>query len=240
MSGRKPVLIDWRWVGVTLAVLLAFDVTDIAFYAGHVLSLHGLAPEWLQTRLFDMNREFGLVEDIEYGKSVLCALAMALCARRSREGLFVALAALHVWLAADNAMALHEHIGGVLGERLLGGATLGLERPADLAQVVFFATVGLTLIALFAVLLRRAQQPLARTGAILLVSAASPGLFGVFVDAFRATPAAIPLSETALIMLEDGGETVMLSLATALCIGCLRHSRTWAPLRVIEPAVVRA
>ncbi|TAL37653.1 MAG: hypothetical protein EPN98_02575 [Phenylobacterium sp.] len=240
MSGRKPVLIEWRWVGFALAVLLAFDVTDIAFYAGHVLSLHGLAPGWLQTKLFDINREFGLVEDLEYGKSLVCAVAMGLCARRRREIVFVALAALHIWLAADNAMALHERIGRVLGERLLGGATLGLERPADLAQVVFFGTIGLMLIALFAVLLRRAPPPLARTGVILLAAAASPGLFGVFVDAFRATPAAVPLSETALIILEDGGETVMLSLATALCIGCLRHSRTWGRSRVAEPAGVRA
>lgn len=74
---------------------------------------------------------------------------------------------------------------------------------------------------------------------ILLAAAASPGIFGVSVDAFRATPAAVPLSETALIILEDGGETVMLSLATALCIGCLRHSRTWGPSRVAEPAGVR-
>lgn len=240
MSGRKPVLIDWRWVVVALAVLLAFDVTDIALYAAHVLSLHGLAPEWLQTRFFDMNREFGLVEDLEYAKSVLCAVAMTLCAQRSREGLFAALAALHIWLAADNAMALHERIGGVLGERLLGGATLGLERPTDLAQVVFFGTVGLALIALFAVLLRRVPKPLRRTGVILVAAAASPGFFGVFVDSFRATPAAVPLSETALIMLEDGGETVMLSLATALCIGCLRHSRTWSRSWVAEAASVRA
>ena len=63
---------------------------------------------------------------------------------------------------------------------------------------------------------------------------------GVFVDSFRATPAAVPLSETALIMLEDGGETVMLSLATALCIGCLRHSRTWSRPWVAEAASVRA
>jgi hypothetical protein len=234
------ILVDWRWAGALLALLLAIDLTEAAFYVGHILALHGQAPGWLQTPLFDMNREFGLLEDLEYGKSLICAAAMALCLRRSGETVFAALAVLHVWLTLDNAMALHEQIGVYVGDHLLRGDGLGLARATDMGQLLYHSVFGLGLVALFGVLLRRTRPGFVRTGLVLAAAAVSPGLFGVFVDAFQATPLAEPLSFTLLVVLEDGGETAMLSLSVALCIGCLRHSRAWASARADQPVTLSA
>lgn len=220
-----------------LAFLLALDLADAVLHVGHILALRGEAPGWLQTPLFNMNREFGLGEDLEYLKSLACAAALAVCARRAREPVFVALATLHVWLALDNSLALHERLGVSIGEHVLRGQSLGLARPTDMGQLLYYSAFGLALLALFAVLLRRTRPDFVRTGIVLAVAAASPGLFGVFVDAFQATPMARPLSHTLLVVLEDGGETVMLSLAVALCVGCLRHSRTWPAPRAVQPAL---
>lgn len=225
------ILVGWRWAGAALALLLAFDMADAALYVAHILSLHGKAPEWLRNPLFNMNREFGLGESVEYLKSLGCAGALAVCARRAGEPVFAVLAALHAWLALDNALALHEQLGVSIGEHILRGEALGLARPTDMGQLLYYTAFGLALLALFALLLRRTGPTFAGTGLVLALAAASPGLFGVFVDAFQATPVAQPLSHTLLVVLEDGGETVMLSLAAALSIGCLRHSRTWPALR---------
>ena len=79
------ILVGWRWAGAALALLLAFDMADAALYVAHILSLHGKAPEWLRNPLFNMNREFGLGESVEYLKSLGCAGALAVCARRAGE-----------------------------------------------------------------------------------------------------------------------------------------------------------
>jgi hypothetical protein len=231
------LLLNWRWAGAVLASLLALDLADAAFYLGHILSLRGQAPGWLQTPLFDMNREFGLGEDLEYLKSLACAAAMTVCWRRAREAAFAVLAALHVWLALDNSLALHEQLGVVIGEHVLRGESLGLARPTDMGQLLYYSVFGLCLVALFALLLRHTRPSFVQTALILALAAASPGLFGVFVDAFQATRLADALSYTLLVVLEDGGETVMLSLCAALSVGCLRHSRTWPAPRRAQPAL---
>ena len=55
---------------------------------------------------------------------------------------------------------------------------------------------------------------------LLAAAAFLPGLFGVLVDALHASPVPLPLGEAVVVLLEEGGETTMLSLNCALAVGC--------------------
>lgn len=227
MSGRFNLQVAWAWAGVVLALLLVWDLAEAGLYVGHILAQHGRAPAWLQNPIFNMNREFGLGEGVEYAKALTTVTALAICARRGGGGIFVLLAALHTWLGFDNALALHERIGALVGRSLLGGESLGLARSADLGQFLYLLAFGIALIGAFRLALRHTSRFLAPTALTLVVATMTPGLFGVFADVFQATPMAEPLSHTMLVLIEDGGETVALSLIAALSIGCLVRSATW-------------
>jgi len=234
MAGDRGLLLAWRATFATLLVLLALDALNVGLYVAHSLALRDNLDHWVRSTFFDINIEFALGEDIEYVKSLAAAFALAICARRSGEMVFSLTSSLHLWLALDNALKLHENLGVSIAHYLLHDGSLGLARPTDAGELMFFGLLGVMLMVVFALALRRTSEAYAPTGLLLVAAAVSPGLTGVFVDGFHALPIARDLSVALLVLIEDGGETVMLSVACALSIGCMIDSRSWvraAPLR---------
>lgn len=222
MDGRTGLQfqIHWPALQLVLGVLLLGDAVDAALFIGHLLAHQDAGPRWLRHPTFNMNREFGVGESFEYVKSAATAVALVLCARVRRAGIFAILAGVHLWFLLDNAFALHEWIGGVLGKRVLLERSFGLERPTDAGQVLFGAGLGVLLLVAFAYAIGRERPALRATAVLLAAAALLPGVFGVLVDAAHATALRDLLGDPVLILAEDGGETAALSLNCALAVGC--------------------
>jgi hypothetical protein len=110
---------------------------------------------------------------------------------------------------------------------VLDGLTLGLDRPRDLGELICFGVLGGGFLGLLA-LTWRSASPLARQTAVILSAAvAGAAVFGVGVDAVHSSPWANGLDEL-LAEVEDGGESVMISLGCALALGCLAAARVTA------------
>jgi hypothetical protein len=239
MVSFTGLTLAWRVVFAALVVFLALDALDVGLYIAHSLALRDHLDGWARSPFLNMNREFGFGEDLEYLKSSISAAALAVCARRSGEMIFSVLSGLHVWMVLDNALKLHENLGVTIAHYLLGGGSLGLARPTDAGELIFFGLLGLSLLALFTVALRRTQPAFQPTGLLLAAAALSPGATGVFVDGFHALPIARDLSISMLVIIEDGGETAMISVACALALGCLAHSRTWPAAARVQAGPAR-
>jgi hypothetical protein len=205
----------WVFLG-----LLPVDFALVFLDALHLQALAGHAPGWLRKDIFGMHLELGLAESFEYLKSAATALAIGMLARRERATILWVLCALNVWMVLDNAFALHERVGQRLARHVLGGLTLGLDRPRDLGELICFGLAGGGFLGLLA-LTWRSASPLARqTTLVLSIAVAGAAFFGVGVDAIHSSPWATGLDEL-MAEVEDGGESLMISLGCALAFGCL-------------------
>jgi len=213
-------LLSWRHLLAAVLVLGALDLILIGLFVGHALAVkHGWQTP-IRSPYFNINRDGGLAEWFEYAKSATAALTLIGCSRAKASQAFLALAGLHVWIAADNSLRLHEQVGGMLGEALIGGDVAGLIPASDAGQVVFHALVLATASTFLWLTARRETRFLWPTYGVLFLAAISPGFFGVLVDAFHASSLSAGIGRGVLILVEDGGETIMLSIACALSIAC--------------------
>lgn len=213
----------WVFLG-----LLPIDAAFLALNAIHLQALDGNAPAWLQNSVFSIHLELGLSEGAEYLQSALTALVVGLMARRLRAPILWVLCALNAWMALDNALALHERMGWRLGRNVFDGMTLGLNRPEDLGELIAFALIGTGFLILLALTWRTASPRARRIAAILSTAVAAAAFFGVGVDAFHSSPWARDF-ETLAATVEDGGESLMLSLGCALAVGCYAAGRPRRP-----------
>lgn len=224
MDGRIDRLLDIRLALWAFLALAPIDLALVELDTLHLQALAGHAPAWLRNDIFGMHLELGLAEGFEYLKSAATALAVGLLARRQRAPLLWVICALNAWMVLDNAFALHERIGQRLGRDVLGGLTLGLNRPRDLGELIAFGMMGFGFLALLALAWRGAAPLARRTAVVLLAAVAGASVFGIGVDALHATPWGAPM-EDLLADVEDGGESLMLSLGLALALGCLAAGR---------------
>ncbi len=227
----RPRLSTRHVLGAALA-LGVLDLVFIGLFIAHALAVkHGWQTP-LSSSYFNINRDGGLAEWFEYAKSATAALALIACARAADSRAFRVLAGLHVWIAADNSLRLHEQLGGLIGEALFRGDVLGLIPARDAGQVIFHGLVLATASAFLWLTARREPRRLWPTLGVLFLATIAAGFFGVVVDAYHASSLSEGVSGWVLILVEDGGETIMLSLACAVSIGCwfALRQRPAAPL----------
>jgi hypothetical protein len=200
-----------------LALLLVFDLT---FVCGHIW----LAPfheKW------NIEADNGYAEKLQYLKWLAaCILLLALALRR-RAAIYLAWAAIFLYFLIDDAMSIHERIGGWLTTEL------GLDRlqevyigwfPGFFLRAQDFGELILALLvaAAIAVLLVLSWPPhaAARERTVMKRLVAWLGLFAFFavgVDLLHimtldpVTWASTPAGE-ALAVIEDGGEMISASL----------------------------
>lgn len=214
---RTPALNRAALIGV-LAVLLASDAMMMILHVAYARTVRHLpTPLLLYDPRFSLSHDGGVAESVEYAKSVVTVLALFLCARRERANLFLTLAGVHLWLLLDNALRIHERAGAVAGRLVAPDGAFTLA-SRDLGQPIAFAAIGCGL----AVMLGRAWPPpqaeQRRIGGIMALAAASIAIFAVAVDALHASLLGARMGDVFWTLLEDGGETVVLSLNCALAL----------------------
>jgi hypothetical protein len=200
--GRVAYLPYDRTAVVLLAMLLAIDT---ALILGDILHRHAV----LADERFSVSRERGFGEMFEYTKLAVTAAVLAWSATRLRSWAIFFWAALFAYLLIDNAFAVHELMGEVIGGRL-PLPRVGNVRPADFGELVFLGAVGAVAALGIAAILRwaclRARRLTWMLGAGLLALAG----FGVGVDLVHRLVSGTWLEPTAAVV-EDGGELIVTS-----------------------------
>jgi len=201
-----------------LPVLLISDTVMMALHVAYARSVgHLPTPLLLHDPRFSLSHDGGVAESIEYAKSAVTVVALILCARRERATLFFALAGVHLWLLVDNLLRIHERAGALAGQLVAPDGALTMA-SRDVGQPVAFAVIGCGL----AFLLLRGWPPpepaQRRVGAVMILAAASIAIFAVGIDALHASALGPYFGDVFWTLIEDGGETVVLSLNCALAV----------------------
>lgn len=191
-------------------------LVDIALITAHLMRAYTGTPE---SAAFDLGLDRGYGEFLQYAKCVWAILLLGMLFARIRSAVFVVWAVVFAYLAVDDALQVHERVGGAIRSRIPGEP----ESAQHLGELGFFVLIGMLVVGVV-LLLHRRTPPFARSvSTTLLALLAALAFCGVVFDAIGAlflqgTAWSIPLT-----VLEDGGETlvmtavVVLLFAVALC-----------------------
>lgn len=210
----------YRPIDTARTVLLLFVAADLAFIFLHVLYVE---TSWLSGRPFSLEADNGLPEAYQYVKQFWVALCMALMFRRVRQAVYIGWMFVFSFLLLDDAFQIHEHIGGLLGERYALPVAFGL-RPDDIGELLFAACIGgvTTLLIGFGYWRGDADaRIISRDMAIMVVLLAA---LGVGLDILHViTYFKAPLLAQFLLIFEDGGEMMVVSCMVAYMVNALNH-----------------
>jgi hypothetical protein len=207
--------LDTAW---TLLLLLV--AADLAFIVLHVLYVE---TSLLRGRPFSLEADNGLPEAFQYVKQFWVALCMAAMFRRVREVVYIGWAVVFAFLLLDDAFQFHEHIGKWLGEQYSLPTVSGL-RQDDIGELLFAGFIGgiTTLLIGFGYWRGNADARIISRDMVLMVIVLA-GL-GVGVDILHViTYFKAPLLAQFLLILEDGGEMLVVSAMVAYMVNVLNH-----------------
>jgi hypothetical protein len=217
-----------------LAVLLTVDVALVALHLGHFWY------EWYGTGVrseqFRLDVEGGYAEWWEGAKGLLCVLLLAAAWSHSRVHALAALAVVFGIGTLDNLLGLHERAGAHLSVLLAPTAAIFPRAPAAFGEVAYLLAEALVIVVVLFLGFRRTlpalrPAPLAMVALIILL-----GGFGIGVDIL--TTALIgghPIASRAVLMLEESGELMVLSVATAYAAALHWQARGQRPRSVAAP-----
>lgn len=212
---------------VLIAMMLAFSVVIVLH------TLHYFAPKLdLDTgrplvRMMSLNEEWGYGEIYAH---LLCLIFVAVMIRhyaRTRQRIYVALAAIFALILIDDSLQIHERIGRFLMSMT---ALASIPQPAiDIGQIAAFGILGVLVLAILCYGFRHSGGESARVGALLIFILCGLGFFAVMVDPLHdALEHRFAGAHLLLTVAEDGGEILMLivACAVAFAVGRGRHGRT--------------
>lgn len=212
--------------------LLLLVAADLAFVFCHVVYVE---TNLLRGRAFSLEADGGLPEGFQYVKQFWIAAIMFMTARRTRLFVYLSWGAVFLFLLLDDALQLHEQAGLWLSQRYALPQISAL-RPEDLGELLFAAAVGAAMLVLVGpAVLRKggAARSVSRDLIILIVLLA---VLGVLVDMlhviayFKGS-----LAAQFLLIIEDGGEMVVISAIAAYAFDLALYDRPrfdlWSTLR---------
>jgi hypothetical protein len=207
--------LDTAWT-----LLLLLIAADLAFIVLHVLYVE---TSLLRGRPFSLEADNGLPEAFQYVKQFWVALCMAAMFRRVREVVYIGWALVFTFLLLDDAFQFHEHIGQWLGEQHALPVAFGL-RPDDIGELLFAGFIGgITAVLIGFGYWRGDANARIITRDMVIMVIVLAGL-GVGVDILHViTYFKAPLLAQFLLIVEDGGEMLVVSAMVAYMVNVLNH-----------------
>jgi hypothetical protein len=219
-STASPSLAHSAVLDTARRLLLLLIAADLAFILLHVIYVE---TSLLRGRPFSLEADNGLPEAYQYVKQFWLALSMAALFRRTREIVYIGWTIVFAFLLMDDAFQFHEHFGQWLAAHYSVPVAFGL-RPDDIGELLFAGAIGgVTLVLIGFGYWRGDQQAriVSRDMAILVVLLAG---LGVGVDVLHViTYFKAPLLGHFLLIVEDGGEMIVVSLMAAYIFNVLNH-----------------
>ena len=194
----------------TLLVLLIAG--DLIFIFLHLLSVE---TGWMRGVKISLEADGGMPETYQYAKEFWMAACMTITFWRTRLRLYAAWSAVFGFLLLDDAGQIHEQVGAWLARRFELPAMFGL-RSTDTGELTVAACVGLTMVAIVGLTSWRRGEQSERISRDVFSLICMLGVVGVFVDMLHVmTYLNGSLLAQVLLVVEDGGEMVVMSALTA-------------------------
>jgi len=181
---------------------------DLAFIAIHGL---WLALPGIEGRVYALDYDRGHAEFYQYTKALWIVALLAALTVRSRARGYLAWMAVFALLLVDDAMAAHERLGARLGNALPSIGFAGL-RPHDVGEAVVAAAMGALVLGLLARSWRRGDAAFRHASGRLVLLLLALLFFGVGIDLLHALARFDAALGPWLLIVEDGGEMLTLSV----------------------------
>ncbi|NBC00204.1 MAG: hypothetical protein GVY15_05015 [Bacteroidetes bacterium] len=194
----------------SISLLLLLIAADLCFISLEILHSWGYAGD----PKFSLGAERGYAEVYQYVKFFWIASILSLFTFKKREGLYFIGALLFFYFLLDDSLEIHETVGGSIVDLLDIQPAFGL-RGQDYGELGVSALAGILFLVAGWLAYRYSGSLARRIGLYLLASVFALAIFGVGADmAHQLLGSRFPWTETALVVLEDGGELVVVS---AIC-----------------------
>ncbi len=202
------------------AVFLLLVCADAAFTTLHLISVE---TGWLREARISLEAEGGPAEVFQYLKEFWVAVCMAAAFYFTRRGVYVCWALVFLFLLADDSMQLHENVGTWFGDRYAFSAPLGL-RPKDIGELLFVGAAGVVILAVVGTAAWRGTEQCRRVTRDLGLLIVALGLVGIALDVVHVIAYfGESLLAQVLLVLEDGGEMLVMSAMTAYAFHIATH-----------------
>jgi hypothetical protein len=209
--------------------LLAANLVLALLHGAYFVCLRFGLHAWPRDPLFSLSSNAGLAQAFNSAQTLLLIALLLSLAQRTRELLYLALAAVFVVVLLDDALALNQLLGGPLA------GTLGLvDRPRlqaqSAAEMLVYGALALPLAALLGASWLRTRPPHRRAGTGFLALLGLLAFFATVMDLVHlAFIKSFFGSRLVLELGEEGGEMITLSAALLLALALARHLPASAP-----------
>jgi hypothetical protein len=210
---KENGLVDsWRntlsSIGV-IAFLLLLLAVDLVFVLLHFLLLFGV----LDDSLLSLERDRGYPEIYQYIKISSVAILLFFVFARTKVFSYSVWSMLFLYLLLDDALSIHESLGGYIATNMLFAPAIGLRAQdfGELAVSAIAAALFLAPLALFYIRGSDASREVSKYLFSLLVALA---FFGIFVDMLHVAMKVGWKVRFLLGVVEDGGEMLVMSIMT--------------------------
>ena len=191
-------------------LLILFVLTDFFFIVLHIL--HTPHTDSPTSYLLSIGRDMSFAEMFQYIKEYWIGLMLLWLALKRRSFLFFGWSQLFIYLLFDDAFQFHEKGGDILARYFNLHQTLGIQ-AGEIGQLGIVLIVGVAFLAIIGISHYFSEQRLREISKRLAILLVALVFFGVFFDMIHTiywnTEAA-----NLLLLIEEGGEMVVMSLIT--------------------------
>jgi hypothetical protein len=203
-----------------VALMLLLFCADAAFILLHLINVE---TDWLRGNRMSLEDDGGPAELFQYLKEFWIVVCMVVAFVSTRHVVYLSWAFVFVFLLADDAGRIHEGVGGWLAERYALPAPFGL-RPKDIGELLFAGSIGLAALAVVGVAVRLGTEQCRRISRDLGLLVVALAVVGVFVDMLHTIAyQEQSLLAQVLLVVEDGGEMIVMSGLTAYAFHVAAH-----------------
>jgi hypothetical protein len=187
-------------------ILLLFG--DLIYIALHIIE--AFTP-FLQNQLLSIERDRGYAEMYQYLKWIWIISLLVYISLQKRAFNYFAWVLVFTYFFFDDALHIHELVGGYIGNNLNVAPAFGL-RLQDFGELIVSATAGISLIAFVMWAYRRGSQDFKNISKDILLLIGALVFFGVVVDMAHIAIRLGWLVTFILGVIEDGGEMLVVTL----------------------------
>lgn len=190
----------------SMRLFYLFLLTDVAFMLLHLIySYTGLTKNYA----FSLETDRGFSEIFQYIKEYWIAMLLLILAFRTGLLLYGSWSLLFFYLLLDDAGEIHERLGTIITNQLAIPGMFNL-RGQDFGELVVIGVVVLFFLALITITYRFSDYTSRRVSKDLIIMMFALAFCGVILDLVHMITSS-PELDPVLILLEDGGELVIMS-----------------------------
>ncbi|OKH37524.1 hypothetical protein NIES2119_12495 [[Phormidium ambiguum] IAM M-71] len=207
MEQKKIDVFDkFHFTNQSIRLFYLFLVTDIAFMLLHLIHHYtGL----ITNSAFSLETDRGFAEVFQYIKEYWIAIILVFLAVKTRMFLYGSWSLLFFYLLLDDAGKIHERLGTVFTKQLAIPGMFNL-RGQDFGELLVISIVVVVFLTLITITYRFGDATARKVSKHLIMMMFALAFCGVILDLFHIA-ASSPGLDPILMLLEDGGELVIMS-----------------------------